>query len=130
MKGYNMTNKFKAAKSQAENLQFNSALSQMSETELARLLETVETLEDDFQHIPLREGESPEAAAAAQILLKIWNHEVERILEDKEATDAYEQLHKWDNEGGMVDPNPSRRVVIRIENGKRRIVWADVEKSP
>jgi hypothetical protein len=126
---HNMSKKFKPEKSQAENLLFNSALKQMSEAELEGLLDTVETLEGDFRRTPFYGGESIEAVAAAQTVLKIWNTEVDRILLDKQATDIYEQLHRWDNEGGMVDPNQSRRVVIRIKDGKRSLVWAEVDTT-
>ncbi len=124
-----MTKKYQPENSLANSLQFNAALALMSETELASLLDKVEALEDDFQHISVRDGESIEDVALVQKLLKIWNTEVDRILQDKQATDAYEELHRWDYEGGMVDPNPSRRVVIRIENGKRRVAWADAEEK-
>lgn len=124
-----MTNKSKTENSLAEDLQLSSALAQLSETELACLLDRVETLEADFQRVPLRKRESVEAVAVAQNLLKIWNTEVGRVLRDKQAADTYEQLHIWDNEGGMADRVPSRRVVIRTEEGERRVAWADIEEA-
>jgi hypothetical protein len=124
-----MINEAKAENYQRDVLQFNAALAQMSESELARLLDKVEALEEDFQHISLRDGELPEEAAASENLLKSWNREVDRIFLDKQATDAYEQLQNWDNEGGMGDPNPSRRILVRTEGGKRRLIWADIEES-
>lgn len=121
-----MTHESKPENSLAEDLQFSSALAQMSETEQACLLNMVETFEEGFRLIPLRNGE---AVAAAQNFLNIWNSEVDRILVEKQATDTSEQLNNWDNEGGTVDPAPSRRVVVRTEDGKRRLVWADLEET-
>ena len=70
-----------------ENKQFVAALAQMRERELARLLDLVETLAQDFQRIPLRYGESVVAVTAAQKALKIWNAEVKRILKVKQHSD-------------------------------------------
>ena len=74
-------------KNELENKQFVAALAQMRESELVRLLNMVESLAQDFQHIPLREGESVAAVAAAQKALKIWNAEVKRILKVKQYSD-------------------------------------------
>jgi len=74
-------------KNELENKQFVAALAQMRESELARLLNVVESLAQDFQHIPLGEGESFAAVTAAQKALKIWNTEVKRILKVKRHSD-------------------------------------------
>ena len=121
-----MTHESKPGNSLGEDLQFSTALAQMSETEQACLLNMAETFEEGFCLIPLRNGE---AVAVAQNFLNIWNSEVDRILVDKQASDTSEQLNNWDNEGGTVDPAPSRRIVVRTESGKRRLVWADVEET-
>ena len=63
-----------------ESKQFVDALAQMRELELARLLDMVESLAQDFRQNPLRDGESVMAVAAAQQFLKIWNDEVKRVL--------------------------------------------------
>ena len=75
-------------KNQLENKQFVAALMQMRESELVRLLDRVETLVQDFQCIPLRDGESVEDAGAAQKALKIWNAEVKHILKIKQRSNA------------------------------------------
>ncbi|MBZ0283841.1 MAG: hypothetical protein K8L97_24095 [Anaerolineae bacterium] len=61
---------------------------------------------------------------AARNLLEIWNREIGQILLGKQEMDT-SALHHWDSEGEMI--TPSRRVTVRIEDGKRRLVWADTE---
>ena len=62
---------------------FAVALAQMPPSELALLLDRIETLAQDFQKIPLREGESVTTVAAAQKVLKMWTAEIKRILRIK-----------------------------------------------
>ena len=66
-----------------ENKQLVAALMQMCESELIRLLNRVETLAEDFQGIPLRDGESVEEVAVARKMLKIWSAEVNHLLKVK-----------------------------------------------
>ncbi|MEP6986022.1 MAG: hypothetical protein ABI970_10510 [Chloroflexota bacterium] len=73
---------------ESENKTFRAALAQMRESELARLLDRVETLAQDFQRIPLRKGESLREVAAAQKALKIWKAEVKHILRLKQMKDS------------------------------------------
>ena len=68
--------------------QFNAALADMHEHELARLLDLVETLADELKRMSLHNDESLVAAIAAQRLLKLWNDEVRRILKEKQKHDA------------------------------------------
>ena len=75
-------------KNQLENKQFMVTLAQMRESELARLLDRVETLAQDFKRIPLRDGESVEDVAAAQKALKTWHTEVKHILKIKQHSDS------------------------------------------
>lgn len=122
-----MVNEFKLDNALTEHLHFSCELSQMTEMELFCLLDMIERLEEDFRRIPLRKSESLEAVTAAQNLLRIWSREVDQSLLDKLTTELHGQLHNWDNEGGRVAPTPSRRVIVRIEDGKRHLVWADTE---
>ena len=75
-------------KNQLENKQFMATLVQMRESELARLLDRVETLAQDFQRIPLHVGESVEDVAAAQKALKILHTELKHILKVKQHSDS------------------------------------------
>jgi hypothetical protein len=68
--------------------QFMAALSQVRETELARLLDTAETLAQQLKLISLHNAESPAAAVAARRLIKLWNEEVERILKMRRRNDV------------------------------------------
>ena len=73
---------------EAEVKQFNAALAEMREEELARLLDMVETLTEELHQMSLHNSESVAAAAAAHHLLKLWNDEVARILTLKRKHDA------------------------------------------
>jgi len=73
---------------ESDNKPFVAALAQMSEPELARILSIVESLEQDFQRIPIRAGEAIIDAAAAQKLLEIWNDEVQSDLAVKQRKDT------------------------------------------
>ncbi len=119
-----MTTEPKPENSLDEDPHFSSELSQMSETELVFLLDMVERLEADFRFIPLHNSESLSSVVAARNLLEIWNREIGQILLGKQEMDT-SVLHHWDSEGEMI--TPSRRVTARIEDGKRRLVWADTE---
>ena len=68
--------------------QFTAALSQMRETELARLLDTTESLAYQLKLVSLHNAESPAAAVAARRLVKLWNEDVQRILRMKRRSDA------------------------------------------
>ena len=60
----------------------------MHESELARLLDRLEILVQDFQRISLRESESVAVVAQAQKALKIWNAEVKHTLKVKQHFDS------------------------------------------
>jgi len=60
-----------------------AALAEMRESELARLLDIVETLTQELHRISLHNSESAAAAAAAHRYLKLWDDEVQRILKTK-----------------------------------------------
>lgn len=75
-------------KNEFEKRKFVEALASMRESELARLLDMVETLVQDFNQVPLREGESLSAVKTAQKALKSWKAEVKLILKMKQLKDA------------------------------------------
>jgi hypothetical protein len=124
-----MTNEAKPQKNSAKNRQFNAALAQMPESYLNRLLQSVEALQEDLQLVPLPDGESVEGETDAHNFLKIWNAKITRLLALKQAKDAYDQLHNWDNEGGTVHHTAPRRLLSRMVDGERRLVWADAEED-
>ena len=124
-----MTNESKPENDLVKNRQFNAALAQMSEPDLTRLLHNVEALREDFRPIPLSNGEPIDAVTDAQNFLKIWNDKVSHLLAVNQAKDAYDQLHNWDNEGGTVHHTVPRRLLSRMVNGERRLVWADTEEG-
>ena len=68
--------------------QFTAALAQMRESELARLLNMVETLTQALRLISLHNCESVAAATTVRRLSKLWNSEVECILKAKRENDA------------------------------------------
>ena len=71
-----------------ESKRFLAALTLMRESELARLLDIVESLVQELQQVRRNDDESPAAAKAAQSLLKCWNKEVLRILKMQHDNDA------------------------------------------
>ncbi len=78
-----MTNKH-----DTELKEFAAALSEMRETELARLLDIVETLAHELKLISMHNSESVAAVTAAHRYLKLWNDEVQRVLKMKRDNDA------------------------------------------
>ncbi len=71
-----------------ETKQFTAALPQMRESELARLVDMVETLAQELNRISLHNSESIAAAVAAQRLIKLWNKELQRIIKTKRENDV------------------------------------------
>ncbi len=68
--------------------QFLVALTHMRESELARLLDLVESLMQELKCVSRHNDESPAAAVTARRLLECWNNEVKRILKMQHANDA------------------------------------------
>ena len=68
--------------------QFMKALARMRESELAQLLDMVETLVAELKRVALHNDESPAAAVAARRLISVWNKEVQRILKQQWENDA------------------------------------------
>lgn len=64
------------------------ALAHMRESELARLLEMVETLVQQLKVVSQHNAQSPAAARAARRLMRTWNAEVQRILKAEQTNDA------------------------------------------
>jgi hypothetical protein len=116
----------KPENSLAENQQLTTQLVQLSEPELVRLLNRVKALRKELRRIRWSDGEPVEAVRATQGLLKIWNDELDRILAAKQATDTYDRLRNWDNEGGTVG-RPTAPLVEQNSRDKRHLVVADVE---
>ena len=103
---HNMTNESKRENHPANERQVNSALVQLSEPELVRLLNRVKALQKEFRRIRSSDGDPVEAVIAIKGLLKVWNDELDRILAAKQAKDSLARLHNWDNEGGRNDWSP------------------------
>ncbi len=68
--------------------QFLVALTHMRESELARLLDLVESLMIELRCVSRHNDESPAAAVTARRLLECWNNEVKRILKMQHANDT------------------------------------------
>ncbi|MCA0455312.1 MAG: hypothetical protein LCI00_15150 [Chloroflexi bacterium] len=68
--------------------QLMRALAHMRESELARLLDIVETLVHELKLVSRRGPESPAAVASARRLIQCWNTEVQRILKMQQRNDA------------------------------------------
>jgi hypothetical protein len=63
--------------------QLMKAFARMRESELAQLLDMVETLVAELKRVSLHNNESPAAAVAARRLISVWNKEVQRILKQQ-----------------------------------------------
>ncbi len=122
-----MTNPIKPEDNLFENRQLEAALAQMSETELARLLHYVDALYTDLARLTLPDDESIGIVTDTRHLLGILLDKVRRTVSLQQGKDAYDGLHAWDNEGGTVQHTMSRRVLSRMVDGERRLVWADAE---
>ena len=122
-----MTNPIKPEDNLVENQHLEAALAQMSETELARLLHYVEALHTDLARLSLPDDESIGIVTDTRHLLGILMDKVRRSVSLQQGKDAYDGLHAWDNEGGTVPHAASRRLLSRMVEGERRLVWADAE---
>lgn len=106
-----MNNEAKLENTPAYNRQVHSALSQLSEPELVRLMERVKALRKVFRLIRPCPSKSTGAVTAMQTGLKIWSDELDRSLKVKQAKDTNRGLRNWDNEGGAVDHVPKPHVL-------------------
>lgn len=122
-----MTNELNPAAQRMKDEQFDAALEGRSEAELTHFLHTIDALRADLDIIALPDREPVESVIDVQGRLNAWTDTVTRTLSLKQAKDAHDQLHNWDNEGGTVQQATSRRLVSRMVDGDRRLVWADVE---
>jgi hypothetical protein len=122
-----MTNERNPENNLLENRQFEAALAQMSETELARLLHNVQALDADLDRLVFPDSGPISVVTDTQSLLKIFIGKVSRALSLRQVKDTYDDLHNWDNEGGTVHHAAPGRVLSRMVDGERRLVWADAE---
>ena len=113
-----MTNESKRENHPANKRQVNSALVQLSEPELVRLLNRVKALQKELRRIRSSDGEPVDVVIATQDVLKIWKDELDRILAAKQAKDTYDRLRNWDNEGGTVGRPTAPLVVADVEDGR------------
>jgi hypothetical protein len=122
-----MTNKSEAANKLVGNPQLSAALTQMSEAELKRLLNSIEALRIDLSRlVTLLNGAEPiEVITATQSLLKTLSAESNNILAVKRTKDSRGRLQNWDNEGGSVDYAPVYHLLHRVKDGRRCLIWTD-----
>jgi hypothetical protein len=111
-----------------ENQQLSAVLTQKSEADLKRLLNSIETLQIDLSRLVplLSEAELVEVVTATQGLLKILNDEISVVFAVKQAKDSQGRLQNWDNEGGRVDYAPVYHLLSRVSSGKRCLIWTDI----
>lgn len=77
-----------------------SALMQLSEPELTRLLYSIVVLQVELQSIPSQDSKLLEAITSTQKLLNLWKGIVERTVAVKQVKDSTALLGDWANEGG------------------------------
>ena len=111
-----------------EDQQFDAALGLRSEADLTDLLRNIETLHVDLDTLTIPDGEPIEAVIDVQSRLNIWTDKITRTLSLRQVKDTDDDLHNWDNEGGTVQQGTSRRLLSRMVNGERRLMWADGER--
>ena len=99
-----MLDKSETANKLVGNPQLSAALTQMSEAELKRLLNSIEVLQINLSLFAplLNRAEPIDVVTATQGLLKILSDEITSIFAVKQKTDSRDRLQNWDNEGGMI----------------------------
>jgi hypothetical protein len=124
-----MTNESNPADELREDRKLDAALEQCSESQLTLFLHSIEALLAHLDSIAVSDHEPIDSVTDTQNRLQDWSQTLTRILSRKQTKEAYDQLHTWDNEGGQSSTSTSRRLLSRMINGERRLVWADVEES-
>ena len=122
-----MDDYLKAENLPPERQPLNTALAQMPEAEVVRLLDVIESLQGDLLRlIPLFDGREPaEAVAHTQDLLNILSAEIRQFLALKEAKVARDHSSNPDKKGASVDYAPVHRMLSKYYRSKRRLVWSD-----
>ena len=123
-----MINESETANKLVGNPQLSAALTQMSEAELKRLLNSIEALQINLSRfVPLLNGAEPiDVVTATQGLLKILSDEITGIFAVKQRIDSRDRLQNWDNEGGRLDYAPVHHLLSKVSAGKRRLIWTDI----
>ena len=122
-----MDGHLKAENLPPERQSLNTALAQMSEAEVVRLLDVIESLQVDLLRlIPMFNGREPvEAVAYTQDLLDVLIGEIRQFLALKEAKVARDHSSNPDKKGPSVDYAPVHRLLSKYYRNKRRLVWSD-----
>ena len=109
-----------------ENRQLSAALMPMSESETARLLDTIKALQDDLIRLaPLFNGKEPvEAVTYTQDLLHILSDQINQVLAIKRAQGIQERLQNLGYTGLRVDYAWVHHLLSKIRGNKRRLIWA------
>ena len=109
----------------AQNQQLSAALMRMSNDEVTRMLDTIESLQIDLLRlIPLFGGQEPvEAVTYTQYLLTMLNDEINRILASKQTQHIGDSPQNSGSEETSVDYTPVLRLLSKVTGDKRRLTW-------
>lgn len=115
----------------AQNQQLGAALMRMSNDEVTRMLDTIESLQGDLLRlIPLFGGQEPvEAVTYTQYLLTLLNDEINRVLASKQAQDTGDSPQNSGSEKTSVDYTPVLRLLSKVTGDKRRLTWTGMDDA-
>lgn len=96
----NHTSKIEPSKSRVTN----ATLGQTAEPELARLLDSIESLRAVLcRFAPLLDSESVAVVTRSQATLNTIRDGLNRVFAFEPTQNNQEQLQKWENEGGRIE---------------------------
>ena len=124
----NMNNMDKVENNPAQNQQLAAALAQLSDAEVAQLLDTVKSLQVDLLRlIPLFKGKEPtETVTNTQEVLAILISQIDQSIAGKWTKDIPDHLPNLGTERIRVDYAPMNRLLRQLYDGKPYLIWADI----
>jgi hypothetical protein len=120
-----MNDHHKAESKPSDNQPLSATLMQMSQYEIARLLDTIQALEADLMRlIPLFNGNEPvESVIYTQDLLSVLSDHISQVLAIKQAPDSQKQVQNSGDSGAEVDNASIHYLLSEIQGRKPRLIW-------
>ena len=128
-KRYDMNDNQEVENRPTDNQPLSAALMQLSESEIAQLLNTIRWLQADLiKLIPLFNGKEPvETVTYTQDLLSILSDQIGQVLAIKRAEAVQDYLQDLDNENLSIDYTAVHRLLNKMQGNQQRLVWTAID---